>query len=98
MSANNKLGVCVNGFTPLQLSVENENAAESVWIKELQHASPPPPGVCAACGRWWCRHGVPAVCTLQVCQVLQRGVSAHTLAHAQGELRGGLGQLGARTR
>jgi hypothetical protein len=95
MSANNS-SVCVNAFTPLQLSVEYENAA--VERVGLQHTSPPPPGVCAACGQWWCRHGVPAVCTLQVCQVLQQGVSAHTLAHAQGELRGGLGQLGARSR
>jgi hypothetical protein len=93
-----QLDVCVNGFTPLQLSVEYENAAvERVDQGYAAHLSPPP-GVCAVCGRWWWRHGVPAVCTLQVCQVLQRGVSAHTLAHAQGELRGGLGQLGARTR
>jgi hypothetical protein len=45
MSANNS-SVCVNGFTPLQLSVEHENAAEE--RVELQHTSPPPQGVCAA--------------------------------------------------
>ena len=45
MSANNS-SVCVNGFTPLQLSVENENAAVE-RVDQLQPASPPPPGVCA---------------------------------------------------
>jgi hypothetical protein len=41
-----QLDACVNGFTPLQLSVEHENAAEE--RVELQHTSPPPQGVCAA--------------------------------------------------
>jgi ankyrin repeat protein len=49
MSPSNS-SVCVNGFTPLQLSVEYENAAVERVIKELQHTTPPPPGACAACG------------------------------------------------
>ena len=49
MSANSS-SVCVNGFTPLQLSVEYKNVAVARVIKELQHTTPPPPGACAACG------------------------------------------------
>jgi hypothetical protein len=95
MSATNN-SVCVNGFTPLQLSPEYENAV----VERLDEGAAAHLSTTAGCvcGRWWCRHGVPAVCTLQVCQVLQQGVSVLTLAHAQGELRGGLGQLGARAR
>jgi hypothetical protein len=44
--------VCVNKFTPLQLIVENENAAVARVIKELQHTPPPPPAG-YVCGRWW---------------------------------------------
>jgi hypothetical protein len=95
MSANNS-SVGVNGFTPLQLSAEHENAAEERVDQGAAACLSTTAG--CVCGRWWCRHGVPAVCTLQVCQEMQQGVSAHTLAHAQDELRGGLGHLDAHAR
>jgi ankyrin repeat protein len=40
----------VNGFTPLQLSVEYENPAVQKVLEELQDVAPPQPGACVACG------------------------------------------------
>jgi hypothetical protein len=74
MSANNS-SVCVNGFTPLQLSVEYENAAVERVIKELQHISPPPPGVCAVWEVVVSTRRSSGVHAAQVCQVLQQGCS-----------------------
>jgi hypothetical protein len=75
MSANNS-SVCVNGFTPLQLSVEYENAAvERVDQAAAAHLSTTTGCVC---GRWWWRHRSSGVHAASVSSTAAKSVSAHT--------------------